>query len=155
MHDSRKSRLIWASVDDRRTHASSASCDASIARTSLLEGVAQDVGERAVLCSSSRCGKFTVKPDCVRLKMKQFGKPRVCMPCSVDAPSAHFSVSVDAVAPDDLVAGPAGVVGADLEAGGVDEAVELVLGAADDDAALGDPLDARAVGVDERDVRAG
>ena len=28
------------------------------------------------------------------LKMKQFGKPWLCMPCSVDVPSAHFSVSV-------------------------------------------------------------
>ena len=45
-------------------------------------------------CSSSMCGKFTVKPDCAGLKMKQFGKPRLCMPWNVDAPSAHFSVSV-------------------------------------------------------------
>ena len=55
-------------------------------------------------CSSSRCGKFTVKPACALLMMKQFGKPRLCMPCSVRTPSAHFSVSVTPSRPYDLVA---------------------------------------------------
>ena len=59
-----------------------------------------------------------------------------------------------AVAAVQLVAGAARVVGADLEAGGVDQAVELVLDAVRDDAVLGDALDALAVRVDERDVRA-
>ena len=46
------------------------------------------------LCSSSMCGKFTVKPDWCRLKMKQFGKPRLCIPWNVATPSCHFSLSV-------------------------------------------------------------
>ena len=33
------------------------------------------------------------------LMMKQFGNPRVCMPCSVAMPSDHFSVSVTPSAP--------------------------------------------------------
>ena len=59
--------------------------------------------------------------------MKQFGKPRLWKPWNVAAPSRHFSVSVRPSRPYDLVAGAARVVGADLEAGGVDQAVELVL----------------------------
>ena len=100
------------------------------------------------------CGKFTEKPDCTMLTMKQFGKPRLWKPWRVDAPSRPLLGERHAVAAVDLVAGAARVVGADLEAGGVDQAVELVLDAVDDDAALGDALDAPAVGVDERDVRA-
>ncbi len=59
----------------------------------------------------------------------------MCMPWNVDAPSAHFSLSVTPSRPMQLVAGAAGVVGADLEAGREDQAVELVLDAVDDDAA--------------------
>ena len=84
-------------------------------------------------CSLSMCGKFTVKPDWALLMMKQFGKPRLCMPCSVATPFAHFSVSVTPPRPYEFVAGAARVVGADLEAGRVDEAVDLVLDAVDDD----------------------
>ena len=68
----------------------------------------------------------------------------MCMPCKVDVPSAHFSRQRDAVAAVQLVARAAGVVGADLEAGGEDQAVDLVLDAVDDDAVLGDALDAPA-----------
>ena len=57
-----------------------------------------------------------------------------------------------AAAAEDLHAGAAAVVGADLEAGREDQAVELVLAAGDDDAARRDALDAAALGVDERDV---
>jgi hypothetical protein len=73
------------------------------------------------------CGKFTEKPDCTTLTMKQLGKPREWKPWNVDAPSAHFSVSVTPSPPVHLVAGAAGVVGADLEARRVDEAVDRVL----------------------------
>ena len=45
------------------------------------------------------------------------------------------------------------VVGADLEARGVDDAVDLVLDPADHEAVLGDPLDALAVGVDQPHAR--
>ena len=58
------------------------------------------------------------------------------------------------VAAVDLVAGAAREVGADLEAGGVDQAVDLVLHAVRDHALLGDALDALALRVDQRDVRA-
>ena len=87
-------------------------------------------------------GKFTVKPDCVMLIMKQFGKPRMCRPWNVRTPSAHFSREREAVAPDDPVARTVRVVGADLEARGEDQAVERVLAAADHDALLRDPVDA-------------
>ena len=56
------------------------------------------------------------------------------------------------VAPVQLVAGAARVVRPDFEAGGVDQAVELVLHAVDDDALRRDPLDAFALRVDQRDV---
>ena len=59
----------------------------------------------------------------------------------------------DAVPADRLEAGPAGVVGADLEARGEDQAVELVVHAADPHAGLVDALDALAVGVDEVGAR--
>ena len=96
------------------------------------------------------CGKFTVKPDCALLMMKQFGKPRLCMPCSVAMPSAHFSVSVSTAAAEQLVARAARVVRAHLEARREDQAVQLVLLAVRDDALLRDPLDALALRVDER-----
>ncbi len=70
----------------------------------------------------------------------------------------------DAVAPllgerlpaasDEVVARAARVVGADLEARREDQAVDLDLAAADHDTGLGDPLDAAALRVDQRDVRA-
>ena len=99
-------------------------------------------------------GKFTVKPDCAMLIMKQFGKPWTWRPWSVRTPSRHFSVSVSPSRPTISIAGAARVVGADLEAGREDEAVELVLAAVDDDALRRDALDAAALRVDERDVRA-
>ena len=55
-----------------------------------------------------------------------------------DAVAPTSRVSVSAVAAVDLVAGAARVGGADLEAGGEDDAVELVFDAVDDDARLGD-----------------
>src|SRR3712207_6014586 len=58
-----------------------------------------------------------------------------------------------AAASGDVVAGPPRVVGADLEAGRVDDAVDLVRPAARHHGRLGYALDALAVGVDE--VRAG
>jgi hypothetical protein len=36
--------------------------------------------------------KFTVKPVCCGPMMKQFGKPRLNIPCNVVTPLAHFSV---------------------------------------------------------------
>ena len=64
------------------------------------------------------------------------------MPWSVDVPSAHFSLSVSAVAADELAAGAPGEVGADLEPGREDQAVDFVLDAVRDDAVLGEALDA-------------
>ena len=70
---------------------------------------------------------------------------------------AHGGVPVlgqrDAVPADGVEPGPAGERRTDLEAGGVDDAVEFVVDAADPDARLVDALDTLAVGVDERDVR--
>ena len=76
-------------------------------------------------------------------------------PCRVRKPSAQWSVRVLPSAAVDLEAGAAGVGGADLEAGGEDDAVDLVLDAVDDQARLGDALDALAAGVDQGDVRRG
>ena len=59
----------------------------------------------------------------------------------------------EAVAAGEVVAGAAGVVGADLEAGGVDQAVDLVGLAVGDDGVFGDALDAAAFGIDQRHVR--
>src|SRR4030095_14488575 len=47
---------------------------------------------------------------------------------------------------------PPRVARADLEARGIDDAVDLVLDAARDDTVLGDALDAATVRVDQRDV---
>jgi hypothetical protein len=60
-----------------------------------------------------------------------------------------------AVAPGGLEPVAAGVVGADLEPGGEDQAVELVVRAPDPDPGLVDALDALAVGVDEVGARLG
>ena len=86
--------------------------------------------------------------------MKQFGKPWTCIPCSVRMPSAHFSVRLWPPASVELEAGATRVVGADLEAAGVDQAVQLVLVTVHHDALLRDALHALPLGVDERDVRA-
>ena len=64
-------------------------------------------------------------------------------------PSAQCFAQRPAVVAGDVVAGAAGVGRAHLEAGGVDEAVELVLRALDHHAVLGDAVDALAVGVDQ------
>ena len=66
--------------------------------------------------------------------MKQFGKPRVCMPYSVDTPSCHLSLSGEAAPAVDLVAGAALQRRANFEAAGEDDAVDLVLTAVRDDA---------------------
>ena len=47
-----------------------------------------------LVCSSSMCGKLGDMPDCAWLITKQLGKPRVCMPCSVDRPLDHLRVRV-------------------------------------------------------------
>ena len=64
-------------------------------------------------------------------------------------PSAYLSLQLDAVLADDLVV-DAGLL--HLEAGGVDQQVELVLLALEDRALRADLGDALAVGVDEVDV---
>ena len=51
----------------------------------------------------------------------------------------------DPVATDDLVAGRGACSRANFEAGGEDEAIDLVLGVVDDDRVLGDTLDAAAL----------
>ena len=76
-----------------------------------------------------------------------------------EAVDAQAVIGADAVAPlvgerhpvasDDVEADAPRVVGADLEAGREDQAVDGVFGAVDDDAVGGDPLDAHALGVDE------
>jgi hypothetical protein len=56
--------------------------------------------------------------------MNRFGKPCTCMPWSVRMPSAQCPLRGLAVAPGGLVARATGVLGADLEARGEDQAVE-------------------------------
>ena len=58
----------------------------------------------------------------------------------------------DVVGSGHVVSSSAGVLGADLESGGVDEAVELVFGLADHHGGGCEPIDALAVGVDQGDV---
>src|SRR5262249_482468 len=58
-----------------------------------------------------------------------------------------------AVAARDVEARAAGEAGADLEARGVDDAVDVVFLAGDDETLLGDALDTLAVGVDQRGAR--
>ena len=100
------------------------------------------------------CGTLEIRfAPCVGCTKKAFGKPCTWMPCLVRMPSAQASDSFSPSRPVEVEAGAALVLGADLEAGRVDDAVDLVLAAADHDALLGDPLDALAVGVDQ--VRAG
>ena len=84
--------------------------------------------------------------------MKQLGKPRGGQAVERRQPSAHLSVSVMPIAADEFVARAAGVVGADLEAGREDEAVELVFDAVGHHALLGDLLDALAIGIDQRHI---
>src|SRR5215469_11959454 len=79
-------------------------------------------------------------------------------PADVDAVQRAHSVRPvlrqrAAAAAGHLEAGSPGVGGADLEAGTVDDAVELVGPAGDDHAGLGDPLYALAVRVDQVGVR--
>ena len=57
---------------------------------------------------------------------------------------------LESVAAAHVEAGAARVVRADLEPRGVDDAVNLVLGARDDEALLRDALDALPVGVDQQ-----
>ena len=68
-------------------------------------------------------------------------------------PLAHLSLRERPLRADDVVAGPAGVAGADLEAGGEDDAIDRILGPVGHDAPLGDTLDAPAVGIDQGHVR--
>ena len=54
----------------------------------------------------------------------------------------------ETVAANNVVTGPARIARADLEAGGEDDAVNLVLSSIDDNAVLGDALDTLSVGID-------
>ena len=72
------------------------------------------------------------------------------MPCTDRMPSFQCSERVFPPRPHDVVARPPGVVGPDLEAGGEDDAVHLVLLPGGDDTLGRDPLDTLSVGVDER-----
>ena len=78
-------------------------------------------------CTSSRYGKFTVKPDwamltheAVRKTAARAGRGRCARR------RAHFSVSVTPSRPIDLEARAAGVVGAHLETRREDQTIELV-----------------------------
>ena len=135
-------RLIAASRT-ACTHASSASCEASMTLMSFSWACPR-MYARWRACSSSMCGKFTENPDCTMLKMNRFGKPRTCMPWKVDVPSAHFSLSVIPSRPCSSQPARAGERGAHLEPGREDEAVDFVLDAVRDDAVLGEALDALA-----------
>ena len=55
----------------------------------------------------------------------------------------------DAATPGQIEAGPPSIFCADLEPRGVDDAIELVFLACNDDAVFGDPLDPLAVGIDQ------
>ncbi len=85
--------------------------------------------------------------------MNRFGKPCTWMPCRLRMPSAQSSESVTPSRPTVVEAGAPRELGADLEARGVDQAVELVVLVADPHAGLVDPLDTLAVGVDEVGAR--
>src|SRR5262245_53100579 len=63
-----------------------------------------------------------------------------------------FVGKCQAVATDDLEAGAPAIIGADLEPGGENQAVERVFDAVDDNTALGDLLNAAAMCVDESNV---
>ena len=100
-------------------------------------------------CSSMMWAKLAPWPDCTPEANRQLGRPRVRKPCRVAAPSAHFSDSVTPSRPWTSKPSRRVTAAPDLEPGGVDQAVELVLVAVDDDAPLGDPLDAAPLRVDE------
>ena len=69
-------------------------------------------------------------------------------------PSCQCSERLLARGADDVVAGPPRVVGPHFEAGGINQAVDLVLTFADDDAVARDGVDAAPVGVHQGDVGA-
>ena len=86
------------------------------------------------LCSFSMCGKFDGEAGLLVAHDEAVREA-----AAVHAVQRAHAVrpllgQADAVAADELVAGAPRVVGADLEAGGEDQAVELVLDAVDDDA---------------------
>ena len=103
----------------------------------------------AAMCSAPstmRCVKLCVVTACCpgAGMMNMFGKPCVVMPCRLIDAVLPLLVHRDAAAADDRVSGaPRERRELGLEPGGVDDAVELVLGAVGDHAVLGDPLDAR------------
>jgi hypothetical protein len=92
----------------------------------------------------SMCGKFTEKPDWLLLIMNSWGS-RARAAVQVDTPSFHLSVRVRPLRPRTSKPSAAGEVGAHLEAGGEDQAVELVFLAVHHHAVLGDPLHALAL----------
>ena len=145
-----------AGVEHRRTQSCSASAVTSTSSAPIVLGVA-----RRPPRSSSRLGEVAASrwrsgsPPWAKPTMNRFGKPWTWMPCSARIPSAQCSESVSPSRPIGLEAERRVVVGADLEARREDQAVELVVLAADPHAGLVDPLDALAVGVDEVHVRAG
>ncbi len=75
---------------------------------------------------------------------------------AVEGPHGIGPVRRKAVSPrsDYLVPGPAGVAGADFEAGGEDKAVELIFLITDDEPRTGDPFHPAAVGVHQDHVGA-
>ena len=78
-------------------------------------------------CSSSMCWKLALWPDCWVVITNRFGKPRVNRPWKVLAPPFHLSVSVRPPRPRHLEAQAAGEIGAHLEAGAEDQAIQRVL----------------------------
>ena len=94
-----------------------------------------------------------MNPDCALLMMKQFGKPRTCMPWNDLTPSDHFFFQALAAPPDDVVPRSPGVRGSDFETACVDQAVQLVLLAVDHDTFLRYAIHSLALRIHQRDVR--
>ena len=112
----------------------------------VVEGVAQDVGGvPALLVEGVR--EVRREPGLLVAEDEQVREAAGVHPVQRRRAVLPLLGQRQAVAADDLAAGPTREVGADLEAGGVDQAVDLVLRLADDDTVLGDAVDAAAVGV--------
>src|ERR1700759_1922244 len=150
--------MLRGPVSSSSTHAVSAPADGSTVATP--PSVACRTTAVMVRAESTMlCGTLEIRfAPCVGCTNIRFGNPRTWMPCSVGIPSAQDPDSVPPPRPPPaaaghLEAGPPGVRGTDLEAGAVDDAVQLVLPAGRDHAGLGDPLDPLAVRVDQVGVR--
>ena len=131
------SRAVLRMMSVQASSASSVTSNTFTPRSSSIATV-------AAMCSAPRtirCVKLTVVTACCpgAGMMNMFGKPRVVMPCRLMTPSFHFSSIVMPSRP--MIVWPARrgerrELG--LEAGGVDDAVELVLGAVGDRTVLRD-----------------